>query len=460
MNSRVKVFAAFAALQGTGEHVLSAQDNEFVTQVGPGTPMGEMLREYWIPGLLSEEVPDPDSDPRRIMLLGEQLVAFRDTSGRVGVIGNLCPHRGASLFFGRNEENGIRCVYHGWKFDVTGACVDMPNEPAESNFKSRVKAAAYPTRERGGLVWVYMGHRETPPELPDFEANPEGGQVSAVMRDCNWLQALEGDIDTAHFGFLHLGAAKLEDTEPGTMNHYAVKTRSPKYMVVDTDFGAMYTAYRPAEDGEVYWRTGQYLFPFYTHIPTGVMGREIRTRAWVPLDDNHTLYIYMSPKPHDPSTERRQPGETRYYAGSALQPDSTDWFGRYRYVPDGSNDYLIDREAQRSGRSFTGIESVPLQDQAVCESMGPVLNRELEHLGTSDLMVVRVRNLLREAAIAHSDKKVVPPGVEDPHVYRVRSGGVILPEAVPWPEGIQQFMPAYVDDVPIDDNGRPTKLQV
>ena len=151
--------------------MLTAEENQLLTRVGPGTPMGNLFRQYWLPAMLSEELPAPDSDPVRVMLLGEKLIAFRDSNGQVGLIQNHCPHRGASLFFGRNEEAGLRCVYHGWKFDVTGQCVDMPNEPAESNFKSKVKAVAYPARERGGLVWVYMGPRSTPPELPDIEAN-------------------------------------------------------------------------------------------------------------------------------------------------------------------------------------------------------------------------------------------------------------------------------------------------
>src|SRR5579872_3856385 len=183
--------------------MLSKEDNDILCRVGPGTPMGQLMRHYWVPGALASELPAPDSDPLRLRLLGENLIAFRDTNGRVGVVQNHCPHRGASLFFGRNEENGLRCVYHGWKFDVTGQCVDMPNEPAESNFKNKVKATAYPCRERGGIIWAYMGPRSAPPELPDFEANTiEGCQVFAAMRDSNWLQALEGDIDTCHTAIL------------------------------------------------------------------------------------------------------------------------------------------------------------------------------------------------------------------------------------------------------------------
>src|SRR5437868_1530261 len=186
--------------------MLSKEDNEAVTRVGPGTLMGTLVRQYWLPAMLSSELPQPDSDPLRIMLLGEKLIAFRDTNGKVGLIQNHCPHRGASLFFGRNEEAGLRCVYHGWKFDVEGNCIDMPNEPAESDFKHKVKAVAYPTQERGGVVWAYLGPRKIPPPLPDLEGNMQASShefASATQLPCNWLQILEGDIDTTHVAFLH-----------------------------------------------------------------------------------------------------------------------------------------------------------------------------------------------------------------------------------------------------------------
>src|SRR5438477_1881952 len=173
--------------------MLSKNDNELVTRVGPGTPMGSLMREYWVPAMLSSELPAPDSDPVRVKLLGEQLIAFRDTNGHVGLIQNNCPHRGASLFFGRNEEAGLRCVYHGWKFDTSGNCIDMPNEPAESDFKQKVKAVAYPTQERSGIVWAYMGPHSAPPPLPSLEGNmlPDGEwQVTLIQRECNWFQGL------------------------------------------------------------------------------------------------------------------------------------------------------------------------------------------------------------------------------------------------------------------------------
>src|SRR5919198_814055 len=182
--------------------MLSAEDNAALCQVGRGTVMGDMLRQYWLPALLSSELPSPDCDPVRVLLLGEQLVAFRDTTGAVGLLAHNCPHRGASLFFGRNEDNGLRCVYHGWKFATDGTCVDMPSEPAESNFKNKVRTVAYPTEERNGVIWVYMGPRTTPPPLPHIEPNVVGGgRVEKFLRDCSWLQSFEGDLDTTHIGF-------------------------------------------------------------------------------------------------------------------------------------------------------------------------------------------------------------------------------------------------------------------
>src|SRR5687768_11740506 len=232
------------------------EDNEILTHVGPGTVMGNLLRQYWIPALLSSELPDPDSDPMRLRLLGEDLIAFRDSSGRVGMLAANCAHRGASLFFGRNEENGLRCVYHGWKFDVTGQCVDMPSEPPESVFKTKVRATAYPCRERNGIIWAYMGPRDDPPPLPDIEANLliEGPhQISVLYRPCNWMQGLEGEMDTVHAAFLHGGAIKPEDGPPASFNRYQYGVRAARFSTVETEYGLINGAYRPAEADSYYW---------------------------------------------------------------------------------------------------------------------------------------------------------------------------------------------------------------
>jgi phthalate 4,5-dioxygenase oxygenase subunit len=419
--------------------MLSKIDNETVCRVGPGTPLGQLMREYWLPALLSRELPRPDSDPVRVVLLGEKLIAFRDSNGQVGLIQNHCPHRGASLFFGRNEEAGLRCVYHGWKFDVQGSCLDMPNEPAESDFKQKVKATAYPTRERNGLIWAYMGPRATPPPLPDFEANnlpEEEYSVSAIQRECNYLQGLEGDIDTSHFGFLHFGAAEPASAEPGTFQYYALKDRAPRYQVLDTNFGCMYSAYRPAEAGDVYHRIALFLFPFWTMIPTGVLGNQVLARGWVPMDDEHTMFFSLTPKVRgvDRATQ----------PGMELHPNTTDWYGRFRMVSEISNDYRIDREWQRHGGDYTGIAGIHTQDQAVTETMGPIFDRTSEHLGSSDAMVIRTRRRLLEAARALVDHGTIPPGVDQPDVYRQRSGGIILPDGTNWVEATQELRKAYV----------------
>ncbi|MBO0713949.1 MAG: Rieske 2Fe-2S domain-containing protein, partial [Acidimicrobiales bacterium] len=435
-----------------------------------GTLMGALLREYWLPAMLSSELPRPDGDPVRVLLLGEQLIGFRDSSGRVGLVAHACPHRGASLYFGRNEGDGLRCVYHGWKFDVTGRCVDMPNEPAESTFRDKVRACAYPCVERGGVVFAYLGSTAVPPPLPDIEANqlPEGeGEVSAVQRECNWLQALEGDIDTSHFGFLHFGATRPEDVTPGTFLYYSVADRAPRYAVVDTDYGSMYGAYRPAGPGRRYWRIAQFLFPCYTHIPSGALGHQVLTRAWVPMDDHHTMFVSMGARsgrpvatPPDGDGPSSDPGSTpagrpgggrRRQAAlrSPLRPNTSDWYGRFRLEADATNDYRIDREWQRHG-DFTGIDGILTQDQAVTESMGPIYDRTGEHLGTSDVMVIRVRRRLLDAARALADRQVAPPGVEEAGVYATRSGGVILPEDAEWLSATEGLRRAYVEHPELD----------
>jgi phthalate 4,5-dioxygenase oxygenase subunit len=440
--------------------MLTSEDNELLCRVGPGTPMGELLRQYWIPALISSELPAADGPPVRVRLLGENLIAFRVTSGTVGLIQNHCPHRGASLFFGRNEEEGLRCVYHGWKYDVTGQCVDMPCEPEESSFKSKIRARAYPCVERNNVVWTYMGPREVPPPLPDIEPNLMAtGEVviQKALRDCNWFQGLEGDVDTSHLGFLHLGAVKPEDTKPGSFDYYLVKDRAPRYEVVDTEFGTSYGCYRPAEPETYYWRVAHFLFPFYTMIPTGILGMQILVRAWVPVDDEHIMFWSMAV----PSTRQ---GRGATGGASALQassqaaagagglagghgflPDTTDWLGKFRLVQSKDNDYLIDREAQRT-KSYTGIAGIHQQDQAITESMGPIYDRTQEHLGTSDAMVIRTRRRAINAAKALRDTGEVPPGVDDPKVYRYRSGGVILPRAAAWLDATKELRQAFAGD--------------
>jgi phthalate 4,5-dioxygenase oxygenase subunit len=449
--------------------MLSKEDNELLSRIGPGTAMGNVMRQYWIPAVKSDELPAPDSPPLRLKLLGEELIAFRMTSGKVGVIANSCPHRGASLFFGRNEEEGLRCVYHGWKFNETGACIDMPSEPAESNFKNKVHATAYPTYEHGGVIWAYMGPREVLPPLPQIEAfmlASGPAQVSAIHRPCNWMQGWEGEMDTVHAAFLHFGASKPEDQKPGSFNFYQANQRHAKFSVVETDFGTSYGAYRPAEADTYYWRMAHMLFPFYAMIPQGEIGKDAKIGAYVPMDDEHTMHweIFLRPeilggpgvdRAADPRPlnatagakdeiaefiDQRRQAAPRPPAGPTatgnpsfgLLPNTTGWHGRFNLPQTLENDYMIDREAQRTWKSFTGIPGVRQQDMAVTETMGPIYKRYNEHLGTTDAMIIRTRRKLLACAKALRDEGVLPPGVDNPEVYRQRSGECILPRDVFW----------------------------
>jgi phenylpropionate dioxygenase-like ring-hydroxylating dioxygenase large terminal subunit len=386
--------------------------------------------------------------------LGERLIAFRDSSGAVGLFAEACPHRGASIFFGRNEETGLRCVYHGWKFDVTGACVDMPSEPAESNFKNKVRIRAYPTRERSGLVWAYMGPRpvESLPSLPSIEGNmqPEGGyRVQAMQSECNYLQALEGDIDTVHFGFLHRGSVDPNNLPEwaGPLDKYSVVDRAPRYRVIDTDIGAMYGAYRPAEEDSLYWRIAHFLLPFYTMPPGGGGGIQMR----VPMDDNHTMSYSVQPS-------SRRSGAGAFMAAaiasgdpdyarlkSPMLPNTTDWYGRWRPGSNLSNDFEIDREMQQRNRGNNGYTGIVgnIQDLAITTSMGPIYDRSAEHLGSSDAMIIRTRRRLLETAKKFAEDGVTPPGVDNPDVYLKRSANLLLPRDKDWITGTEQVRRAF-----------------
>jgi phenylpropionate dioxygenase-like ring-hydroxylating dioxygenase large terminal subunit len=427
--------------------MLKKEENELITRVGPGTPMGSLMREYWVPALLSSELPSADSDPVRVMLLGEQLIAFRDTHNNVGLIQNNCPHRGASLFFGRNEEAGLRCVYHGWKFDTQGNCIDMPNEPAESDFRTKVKAVAYPCNERGGIVWTYMGPRKDPPPLPDLEANMlEGATATAFQLDSNWLQILEGDIDTTHVGFLHYGGLRAEDQPPGSFSDYQLRQKPAHFEVIDTPGGVAYGARRPGPPGEQYWRIAQFCMPFYTFTPPGVLGVKKNNGARVPMDDYHTMNYFMNVR------DRRGAGVVNAVFPERV-PNTTGWYGRNRFEPNLANDFLIDRALQRTATGpggFTGIPSILMQDAAMTSSMGPIFDRSTEHLGSTDAMVIQVRRRLINAAKAFAERGVTPSGVDNPEFYQVRSGGVFLPQGADWVDATRELRKAFVEHPELD----------
>jgi phenylpropionate dioxygenase-like ring-hydroxylating dioxygenase large terminal subunit len=423
--------------------MLSAEDNDLISRIGPGTLMGNLMRQYWIPGMLSSELPFPDCAPVRVMLLGEPLIAFRDTSGRVGLMQNSCPHRGASMFYGRNEEDGLRCIYHGWKFDVTGQCTDMLTEPDESNFASRVKAIAYRTVERNGAVWVYMGTEKTPPPLPDIEANlNEEYHTLAMEHDHNWLQVLEGTIDTIHAGVLHGGATRWQDAAEGSFQQAMLKTRKAKFETIDIEAGVTYGAHRPAAEGQEYWRIATFLFPFYGISPTGgsfQKGIPTTLTAAVPMDDEHTLYVHFISK--------------KALAHYDLRPNTADWYGRFTAEANTSNDYLLDRDLQRrsplnsGGPNYSGIPSVRHQDRAITASMGTIYDRTHEHLGQTDAGIIRTRRRLLSAARALQNNGVTPPGIHYPEQYRVRTGEIFLPEGADWVKATKELRQVPADSI-------------
>lgn len=436
--------------------MLSKEDNELLCRIGPGTPMGNLFRQYWLPMMKSDEAPVPDGPPVRIKLLGEELIAFRTTSNEIGLIQNNCPHRGASLFFGRNEEDGLRCVYHGWKFDVSGACIDMPNEPAESDFKNKVRTRAYRTRERNGIVWAYLGDREVPPALPELEANMlpvEQVTIRVLHRRNNWMQGWEGEMDTIHAAFLHGGATMPEDTQPGSLQFYEVSNRAGKFSVRDTEYGTAYSMIRPAEEDTYYHRIGHMLFPCFAMVPPMPLGGPPTFIAYVPMDDYHTLEWNVFGRP--PSTNATpgsgNPGGGRRSAARIERnylPNGTGWFDRYNIDQTFENDFLIDREAQRTWQSYTGIKGIRQQDMAMTESMGPIMDRTNEHLGTTDVLIIRTRRRLLACARALQDAGISPPGVDHPEVYHQKSGGIILPRSADWWDDTREIRERFLVDGP------------
>ncbi len=416
--------------------MLSKTDNELLTQVGSGTPMGEVFRRFWLPALLSTELSQPDGPPLRFRLLGEDLVSFRDTNGRVGIIDSACPHRRASLFFGRNEECGLRCVYHGWKFDVDGNCVDMPSEPAESNFKDKVKIKAYPAKEFGGCVWLYMGPQDLQPELPQMEwcrVPDTHRELSRWIQEANYMQGTEGEIDTAHTTYLHKRFDPYSNENPDRRGAetqvYGQRDGAPMLTVQDTDYGFVYGSRRNTGDKDYYWRVTQWMLPVYSITAGPRPGWPQGGRAYVPIDDEHTSVIqYYFSAGDDPITEHEREGlrisptveQVKYRMPNGAVLDT------WRDIRNADNDYLIDRDAQKI-LSFTGIATARSQDEMVTDGMGAIADRTKEHLGTTDAAIIRARRLLLTLA-RDLQEGIEPYPASHGDLYRVRSIHTFSPE--------------------------------
>jgi phenylpropionate dioxygenase-like ring-hydroxylating dioxygenase large terminal subunit len=392
---------------------------EVLVRVGPDTPMGKLMRRYWVPVLSSSEISEPDGPQVRVKILGEPLLAFRDTEGRPALIDEHCAHRGASLFFGRNEESGIRCSYHGWKFDINGQCVELPSVPA---LAPKMSIKAYPCIERGGLVWAYMGPKDKQPAPPELEwcGLPESHRfVSKRLQECSWLQAMEGGIDTTHASWVH----RYElDKDPmhreAKANKYIKADRNAVFDVDDMPHGLSIYGRRNGEADSYYWRITQYIFPWYTLIPP-FGPHPLGGHVWVPIDDEHCWAWSINFYPDKPLApqERRDLEE-----GMGIHVKYVP--GTFRPTANKDNDYLIDRVAQREKRSFSGVEGFSVQDASLQESMGPIQDHSKEHLVATDKPISMARRMLFNAALSLS-QGIEPPAL-DASVQRVRAASVLL----------------------------------
>lgn len=409
--------------------MFTTEENEVLTRVGAGTPIGELFRRYWIPALLSEELPEPDCAPVRVRLLGEDLVAFRDTNGKIGLLGEHCAHRRASLFYGRVEECGLRCIYHGWKYDVDGNLLDTPAEPENSRLKEHVHHKAYPCHEVNGLILTYMGAKyriPLVPNLPWFTLPRDHVSVgSKVFLECNWLQALEGDNDSIHSAYLHRRASQ-GDTEE------AIARRNPARVKIDKlPWGVRAATIYPVDDEREMVRTNTFIMPCIGNTPRGQstngLNAAVHTIYQVPADD-YTNWRY------DLETWWDQTVDDSYARGDRAEvgPDFKSLYNR-------GNDYLIDRAKQKSGEVYCGVDARNhTQDKMVTESMGAITDRTEENLGASDMHVIEVRRFLLDA-VRNLAEGTDPPGVVwDPSENQVNDAcymvTAILPKGADWKE--------------------------
>lgn len=421
--------------------MLSEADNILLTRAGPGTAMGAVFRHFWQPVALSAELPEPGGAPLRIRILGEELRAFRSSDGSVGLVSPRCPHRGADLFFGRNEAGGITCAYHGWKFAIDGRCLAIPTMepgPARDKAEQNVRLPAYTVQEAGGFVWAWLGPRDAVAALPELEFMTLPASqvfVSKKLQQCNWAQACEGGLDTAHFSFLHMPVSDAQDVTDRLMAKVSSDSDTvrwmradgaPRFTILEHPVGLVLGAARRADGDGLYWRISQFLMPNHGLAPNAFPGENYHGQCWVPIDDVSCWIYNYTWNPERPLTdEERQ----RYRNGSGIHAEVDA-----EYIPlrRRENDYLLDRRKQKS-ENFTGIDGVSEQDAAIQDSQGPIADRTVEHLGPTDLGIVRFRRMILAAA---RDLAAGTPPAAAHHAafYRVRSGGALAQRDVPFPE--------------------------
>jgi nitrite reductase/ring-hydroxylating ferredoxin subunit len=405
--------------------MLRQELNELLTQTGPGTPMGELFRQYWIPALLAEELPENGCPPVRVKLLSERMVAIRDSEGRYGLLDEFCAHRGASLWFGNNEDGGLRCAYHGWKYDVTGQCLDVPSEPENSTFSNKVQLTAYPLIKVGDILWTHLGdpaRRPAPPEFEFVHVPSEQTYTSKRWQECNWLQALEGGIDSSHVSWLHSAGLRNDPLFKGSKgNEYNLADMRPFFEVVDSEGGLFVGVRRNAEAGQYYWRITPWVMPSFTMVPPRA-DHPVHGHLWVPIDDeNCWVYTFDYAATRALTPDELQAMKDGHGVHNEYEP------GTYRPLQNRDNDYLMDRDAQRRGDTFSGIKGIAMQDASLQESMGPIVDRTKERLVSADSGIIKARRKLMRAALALRDEGVTPPGVDPAH-HRVRSAAIVLPQ--------------------------------
>lgn len=408
--------------QETLEIHVNKEMSETLTRVGPETRMGNLLRRYWVPALMSSEIAEPDGPQVRVQLLGEKLLAFRNTDGQASLISEFCSHRGVSLFFGRNEENGIRCAYHGLKFNSAGQCVDVPSAPQAC---ARMHIKGYPCIERGGIVWTYMGPVDQQPELPELEwctLPAEHVYVSKRLQYSSYLQAMEGGIDTAHVSYVHRYEVDSDPMHKGVKAlDYIKADGNVVFEIEKTPFGLSLFGRRNGEPDSYYWRVTQWLFPWFTLIaPFG--DHALGGHIWVPIDDHSCWAWSINWQPNRPLSQEELDAMK---AGMGIH---VEYEAPGSFVPAANreNGYQMDRVAQKEHRAYSGVFGFSAQDYSLQESMGSIQNHEAERLLPTDKAIVMARRMLHEAALG-LEEGLMPPAL-DSSQQRVRPAGVLLPK--------------------------------
>lgn len=417
---------------------MKREEQELIARTGPETPMGALLRRYWMPAVLSREL-EAGGAPVRVRLLAEDLVAFRTPEGEIGLFAENCAHRGASLSFAKNEPGGLRCWYHGWKYDLGGRCIDQPNEPPQTRFDDRVRQRAYPCIEKNGVVWSYLGPREGTPPFPALEWTlvPEGHyHASKRLQECHWLTGMEGDLDSSHLNFLHGQETIAASPSHGRFESgkWMAEDAHPKFEVAARPGGFVHGARREADAAHRYWRIGVWLLPCFTMIPGFPGDLPLGGHAWVPRDDETTWCFAFSWHPLRPlkDSERAQIA-TGWGMHSLLSP------GGFIPAHNKSNGYAPEG-APKDAQPWARIKIFQDQDVAITESIGGHFDRTDETLGSTDVVIAQMRRRLMAEARALAAGE--PPKIAAAD-YRVRPLSCLLPrETNAWAEAVAEAMDA------------------